>query len=289
MTVTGLSIIGESINDSIPSTQKLFEAGNFEAIKDLARMQDERDAAYIDVNVGRRPPEFMAEVVRHIQDATHKPLSIDTPDMATAEAGLKAYHPEKAGQALPILNSISPLRLEMLSLFDVQPFMPILMISERAENGKSKPNHTAEEIHETAHFMIDAVRHSAQNLPNEHCIFDPGVPALGSDMDGATEVVLEALGRMHADPELAGMHASVGLSNFTNMLPRRKPDGSPVRSPLESAFLTLAMPVGLDMVIGSVKRKYRLLSEDDPALVCVKEVFERKGPDRLKRLMEFYT
>jgi 5-methyltetrahydrofolate--homocysteine methyltransferase len=81
----------------------------------------------------------------------------------------------------------------------------------------------------------------------------------------------------------------VGLSNFTNMLPRRKSDGSPVRSPLESAFLTLAMPLGLDMVIGSVKRKYAILPEDDPALVCVKEVFQLKGPDRLKRLMDYYT
>lgn len=289
MTIAGLSIIGESINASVPSTEKLFEAGDIEGIKAVAAMQDERGAAYIDVNVGRRPPEFMAEIVRCVQEATNKPLSIDTPDRANAEAGLKAYDPEKAGGALPILNSISPLRLDMLELFDVQPLMPVLMITERAENGESKPNHTAEELHETARYMVHAVCQSGHDVPNQHCIFDPGMPSIGSDMDGATETVLDALGRIHADPGLAGTHASVGLSNFTNMLPRRKSDGSPVRSPLESAFLTLAMPVGLDMVIGSVKRKYRILNEDDPALVCLKEVFGLKGPDRLKRLMDFYA
>lgn len=289
MAIEGLSIIGESINASVPSTEKLFEAGDFDGIQALARMQEELGAAYIDVNVGRRPPEFMAETVRHVQEATSRPLSIDTPDPANAEAGLRAYNPEKAGGALPVLNSVSPLRLEMFELYRLQAFMPVLMITERAEGGQSRPNHTAEEIHETARDMIEAVRKSGQNVPNTQCIFDPGMPSIGSDMDGATETVLEALGRIHADADLAGTHVSVGLSNFTNMLPRRKGDGSPVRSPLESAFLTLAMPVGLDMVIGSVKRKYCMLANDDPALACLNAVFALKGPDRLMKLMEFYT
>ena len=65
---------------------------------------------------------------------------------------------------------------------------------------------------------------------------------------------------IHADPALAGVHASVGLSNFTVMLPAKRADGEPVKGPLESAFLTKAMPLGLDMVIGSVKRNYELLA-----------------------------
>ena len=52
----------------------------------------------------------------------------------------------------------------------------------------------------------------------------------------------------------------MGLSNFTVMLPPKRADGSPVKGPLESAFLTKAMPLGLDMVIGSVKRNYELLA-----------------------------
>ena len=56
MAIEGLKIIGESINDSVPSTHKLFEEGDVEGLLALARMQDERGAAYIDVNVGARAP-----------------------------------------------------------------------------------------------------------------------------------------------------------------------------------------------------------------------------------------
>lgn len=289
MSIEGLNIIGESINASIPSTEKRFEEGDIEGIRALAQMQAERGADYIDVNVGRRPPEFMAEMVQMVQSAIDKPLSVDTPDPTTAEAGLKAYDPIRAGGAKPVLNSVSPLRLEMLDLYERQPFMPILMVSERIVDGRSVPNTAAEDIHATAKAMIAAVRDSGHGITNEECIFDPGIPSLGADMDGATNALLDALALMQADPDLAGCHVVVGLSNLTNMLPAKCSDGSPVRSPLESAFLTKAMPLGLDFVIGSVKRKYRILAEDHPALVCLEEVLELKGPDRLQRLIQYYA
>ena len=89
MPLPGLTIIGETINDSVPSTKKLFDAGDIPGILEIAKMQDEKGAAYIDVNIGPRPPEFMAEMVKKIQGVTSKPLSIDTPDPLMAEAGLK--------------------------------------------------------------------------------------------------------------------------------------------------------------------------------------------------------
>ena len=93
MAIPGLTIIGESINDSVPSTKKFFDENDIPGLLELARVQDERGAAYIDVNVGARSPEFMADLVRRIQSVTAKPLSIDTPDPAIAEAGLRAYDP----------------------------------------------------------------------------------------------------------------------------------------------------------------------------------------------------
>ena len=56
-----------------------------------------RRRGYIDVNVGPRSPEFMADLVRKIQQVTAKPLSIDTPDPEIARAGLEAYDPARAG------------------------------------------------------------------------------------------------------------------------------------------------------------------------------------------------
>ena len=54
MPLPGLTIIGETINDSVPSTKKLFDAGDIAGILEIAKMQDEKGAAYIDVNVGPR-------------------------------------------------------------------------------------------------------------------------------------------------------------------------------------------------------------------------------------------
>ncbi len=289
MPIPGLTIIGESINDSVPSTGKLYEAGDLGGIVELARFQDEKGAGCIDVNVGLRPPEFMADLVERIQQATAKPLAIDTPDPEIARAGLAAYSPARAGGNKPLLNSISALRVGMFELYAVQPFRPILLISERMEDGRSRPCRTAEETYEAARFLLAAAQRTGGGIPNDDLIFDPGIAPLGSDIDGNLRRLLAALERIHNDPDFAGVHASVGLSNFTVMLPSKRRDGSPVKGPLESAFLTKAMPLGLDMVIGSVKRDYELLPPDHPAVQCVEDCIRTGGFESLLRVREFYS
>ncbi|KAA3660349.1 MAG: dihydropteroate synthase DHPS, partial [Calditrichaeota bacterium] len=151
MSIEGLTIIGESINDSVPSTNKLFEANDIDGIIELAKFQAENGAAFVDVNVGLRTPEFMAEMVTKIQQAVSTPLSIDTPDPVIAAAGLRAYNPELADGKKPILNSISEARLEMFDNYKEQPFIPILLATEGLhENGEMGMNKTAEQTYDTA-------------------------------------------------------------------------------------------------------------------------------------------
>ena len=287
MPIPGLTIIGESINDSIPSTHALFEASDLDGVLKLAKTQDEKDAAYIDVNVGRRPPAFMAEMVQRVQGVTARPLSIDTPDYEIAAAGLRAYNPNRAGGQPPILNSISPLRMSLFGLYKLQPFMPILLVSERMEGGQPAPNTTAEETYRTAKAMLSEAR--AAGLANHQLIVDPGIAPISSDTDGNLKRLMGALRMMHDDPDFAGCHRSVGLSNFTVMLPSKRPDGMPVKGTLESAFLTLAMPLGLDMIIGSVSRKYERLGPHHPAMACVQEVLRLDGFEALTPVREFYA
>ncbi len=291
MAIPGLTIIGESINDSVPSTKKLFDENNISGLLELARSQDEKGAAYIEVNVGLRPPEFMADMVRKIQTVTAKPLSIDTPDPAIAEAGLKAYDLERAQGRKPILNSISPLRLQMFDLWAIQPFIPILMCSERFERGAScaSMNRTAEETWQTARALLEEARRRIPGFSNDQAIIDPGIAPIGGDCEGQFKRVLESLALIHGDPFFAGVHMSVGLSNFTVMLPSKRKDGSPVKGPLESAFLTLAMPRGLDMIIGSTVRKYELLEPGHPALACLEDILKLEGVETLERLKQFYS
>lgn len=287
MAIDHLTIIGESINDSVPSTGKLFDAGDIEGIKALAQLQDQRGAAYIDVNVGQRPAAFLAEMVRTVQTVTDKPLSIDTPDPAMAEAALKAYDPAAAAGRPPVLNSISELRTEMFELLTIQPFLPILLVTERSEDGAGHSNHTAEQTCRTTRRMVAAANRAG--IPNHHCIIDPGIAPIGTDSDGQTDRLMASLRAIHDDPDLQGVHCSVGLSNFTVMLPARTAAGDPVKSALESAFLTRAMPLGLDFIIGSVKRNYQTLPEDHPALRCFDECLELHGFDVIMRVQQFYA
>jgi cobalamin-dependent methionine synthase I len=290
MAIPGLTIIGESINDSVPSTKKLFDENDVPGLLELARGQDERGAAYIDVNVGARSPEFMADLVRRIQSVTAKPLSIDTPDPAIAEAGLRAYDPGRAGGRKPVLNSISPLRFQMFDLWAVRPFVPILMASERFETGAScaNANKTAEETRQTARALVEEAHRRIAGFSNDQAIIDPGIAPIGSDCEGQLKRVLESLALIHDDPFFAGVHMSVGLSNFTVMLPSKRADGSPVKGPLESAFLTLVIPRGLDTIIGSTVRKYEILPAGHPALACLEDILKLEGYDTLMRLKEYY-
>jgi len=279
-----LTLIGESINDSVPSTHALFEANDLAAITGLARSQSELGADYIDVNVGPRPADFMAAVVRAVQTVTPKPLSIDSPDYALAAAGLAACDP---ACGTPILNSISPLRLEMFDLLQSHRFRPILLASENMIDGVESPCRTAEETYDAARLLLETAR--SHGLSNDDCIIDPGIAPIGADTENNIHRLMGALRLIHDDPAFAGVHMSVGLSNFTVMLPPKRKDGSPVRSALESAFLTKAIPLGLDMIIGSVKRKYELLPPEHPAMQCLEAVLKSDGFEAIMAVRTFYA
>ncbi len=282
--IENLSIIGESINDSVPTAHGYYDAGDFDAVLALARFQAEGGARYIDVNVGSRTAEVMRKAARAAQEGARKPLSVDSPDIELAEAGLAVCDP---ALGKPILNSISPLRTEMFGLYKKYPFRPILLISEDVTSaGERISCHTADETYAAAETLFGLAKKAG--IPNDDIIFDPGIAPIAADTDGNLPRLLETLRRIHANPDMAGVHASVGLSNFTVGLPSKKKDGSPVKSPLESAFLTRAMPLGLDYVIGSVKRNYQLLGGGDPALACIDACAATSGMQILMIVRKFY-
>jgi len=287
MALAGLTIIGESINDSVPSTKKLFDANDIEGLKALAKSQDEGGAAYIDVNVGQRSADFLADMVRKVQGVTAKPISIDTPDPVMAETALRALDISKCGGKAPILNSVSPLRLAMLDLNKIMPVRPILLVSERLENGRAEANHTAEQCYQTAKLMVSEAQ--KRGIAVSDCIIDPAISPIATDSEGHLKRIVGAMQMIHDDPFFKGVHMSVGLSNFTVMLPPKTSAGAPTKAPLESAFLAIAMPLGLDHVIGSVKRNYEKLPPDHPATQCVQDCLKADGFDVIMRVQEFYA
>jgi 5-methyltetrahydrofolate--homocysteine methyltransferase len=286
--IEGLSIIGESINDTIPSTKAMFDNGDIQGIVNLAKFQAEAGAAYLDVNIGKRDPKLIGEVVRAIQKEVAIPLSIDSPDHEIQKEGLSAYNPERGG-SMPVVNSISELRLEILELNSITPFKPIMLCTERVEDGAGQPNKKPEEVHQTARRMVDRARQAPHQMENDRIILDLGIAPIGADMDGLTKCMLDAMKLVHEDADLKGVHISGGLSNFTQMLPSKRANGGLVKTPLESALLTLAMPLGMDMCIGSMKKKYRILSDDNDALVALKEAVAAGGMETIMRIQQFYS
>ena len=284
--IKGLTIIGESINDSIPSTHELFERDDIDNNQDLAKQQGERGVQYIDVNVGKREPAFMAHIVEKVQEVVDLPISIDSPDFELLKAGLSVYNVNKAKGIKPIVNSISELRMEIFELNKIQPFCPILIASERLENGDSCPNKSGPEIKETAGRLIYKARKEFDVL-NDEIIVDPGLGPIGADVEGITRTILEGMDLISRVDDFKGIHFSVGLSNFTQMLPPKTTCGGLVKTPLESAFLTLAMPLGLDYIIGSSKKKYKILEKSHIALNTLNEFINASGYDSIIHLKNF--
>jgi len=286
MAINGLQIIGESINDSVPSTHELFEKEDLDGIRQLVRFQEERGAAYIDVNVGLRTPELMAQLIKEIQHTTVLPLSIDSPDPALAGTGLNTYREDLAAHRLPILNSISALRPEMFPLYAMQKFRPILLVTERDESGKAVMNSTSAEIYDTARVMLQLAVDAG--VPVEDCIIDVGIAPLAIDTENRTRRTVDSIRLISSDPAFRGCSFVLGISNFTHMLPSRRPsDNLPLRSALESALLTKLLPLGFNMVVGSVKRNYQLLPPDHPAMVCLEQVLQLDGFDTIMQVQNF--
>jgi cobalamin-dependent methionine synthase I len=287
--IQGLTLIGESINDSVPSTKQLLDNNDIGGLQDLAVKQAQSGAAYLDVNVGMREPEFMKGLVQALQNVVAVPLCLDSPNPKILQAALQVYNPEKAGGKKPIINSMTELRPEILDFLKIQPFKLILLCTERKQGEDQVPNHTAREIHDTAVRLQKIACSAPCNISNDDLIIDPGIAPIASDFEGTTRTTLDAIRLIHGNPDLKGIHMSVGLSNFSIMLPSKRASGGLVKTPLESAFITLAMTSGLDMIIGSVKKKYRLLDKNDDARKTLEEMLKLDAFEAIERLQAFYN
>ena len=72
------------------------------------------------------------------------------------------------------------------------------------------------------------------------------------------------------------------------MLPSKAADGSPLKVQLDSAFLTRTMPHGLDTVLGTPGRDYRILPEDNFVLKGFDEAIALGGFESIMRIQQLY-
>lgn len=291
MSLPHLTIIGERINPGFASSKALLDAEDLPALQALAVSQVEKGAHYLTINVGDKAtsrPDFLVQLITGVQDAVDVPLAFDYPNHSVQELCLRTYRPEKACGRKPIVNSVSELRLDMLDLIKIQPFRLVLMASERIENGQELPNNTAEEVAQTARRLVQRIVTNGTGLTLDDLIIDVSLCPVATDSEGQTRRAIEAIKRIGCDPELEGVHLIVGLSNLGIMLPKLALDGSRLSTKLESAFLTLTRPHGLDTILGTAGRDYQMLPPDDFVLRGFQEAIQLDGFETLLRLQELY-
>jgi 5-methyltetrahydrofolate--homocysteine methyltransferase len=285
-----LSIISDRINPGFKSTRLILEANDMAGLQALAKKQVELGAVALDFTIGPRAsedPQFLAEAIRAVQDAVTVPLCFDYPSAAILESCLKNYDEKKAGGAMPIVNSLAETRWEIMELQKIRPFRVMLMASERLEAGSAKPNTSGDEIYQTS-------RRCALRLAREHgvamgdIIIDVSISALVSDMAGLNRAALEAIGRIGSDPDLRGIHISGGITNIGQQLPAKAADGSELKRQLQCAFLTLAVPLGMDMVLATPSADLKPLPEDNFVFQIFKQVLPLSGTDVLRAVRKLY-
>lgn len=289
-----IKIIGERINPGFKSTKALFDNSDLTGIQALAVKQAEAGAGYLNVNIGARAMtdvSFMVDCVKAIQEVVDLPLSFDFPSRAVQEVCFRAYDLTKAKGRLPIVNSITEHRWDLMYLAKDYKFKVVLMASERMEEVDgmmvAKGNKTAEEIYTTS-------RRSALRLCEDYgmamddIFLDMSVSAIIADTEALNRNTLDAIIRVGADPDLKGIHMMGGLSNIGQQLPPKAVDGSDLKHCLECAFLTIAVPHGFDTVLGTPWRNYHPLPEDHYVLQTYRNFLEATGSAALKAVRKFY-
>jgi 5-methyltetrahydrofolate--homocysteine methyltransferase len=291
MAIPGVSIIGDRINPGFKATKALIEAEDLAGLQALAVRQVQAGAWCVDVTVGPRGYKdfhFLTEVIKALQSAVDVPLCFDYPSADVQEVCLKAYDPAKAKGRKPVVNSLAETRQEMLDLVKICPFQVVLMASERLEDGSAKSNKLTSEV-------LGVTRRMTTKLTREYrfsrgdILVDVTIHSLISDLEGLTKMALEAIRSIGEDSDLKGVHIMGGMTNIGNMLPPLKFDGLPLRQLAENAFLTLAVPLGFDTIMGTPWNDFRMLPDDNVVLQTLKDFIELNGLNAMRRLRQLWA
>lgn len=284
MTTRPLHIIGELMNNSYARARAAFTNRDLAGYQNLARLQADRGAAALTLNLDGTQQiqvrlgdmlERLPDVIAAIQDVTDTPIAFDNPSIEYHRVALKHYDPKRSGQ--PILNSIAASREHLDAMIDLvaeYDTRVVIMASEHFVPGGTGQCLRAEDSHAAAkHFVERLVTKTGRT--NDQIIIDPGLAPVGADTYGLVNIGLDAMRLIQNDPDLAGVHCIVGLSNFAWGTPKG------IREQLENAYLTLGRRVGLDYALANPEKAPAPLPEDHPVVEALERALAsgRMAPD----------
>ncbi len=264
MAETKLRLIGDLINNAYARARHAFAERNVAGYQQLAQLQANLGADYLDLNIDATRQvqvkladmlSFLPEVIPAIQAVTALPLCIDNPSVAYHKVALRHYD---RGKGAPILNSIAASRErleEMIELIAEYDTLVIVMASEKFGDGGTEQCLYPGDVHAAAKHFVELLATKA-NRSNDQIIIDPGLAPVGADTYGLVNIGLDAMHLIRQDPDLRGVHLTVGLSNFAWGTPKY------IRENLERAYLALAVEAGLDFVIANPEKSPEPLPAD---------------------------
>ncbi len=275
-------LIGELINNSFARAGRAFKNKDLAAFQRLAALQTDLGADYLTLNIDGtqtmmvKPQEmldFLPDLVPAIQEVTSIPIAFDSPSVDFHRCCLQHYDRSKSGQ--PILNSVSASRERIDELFDLvaeYDTLAIGMASEKFTPEGSAQCLSAQEVYGAAKDLIGMFAEKSGRT-NDQILIDTGLAPVGADTYGLVNMGLDAMRLIRQDPTLQGVHLSVGLTNFSFGTPKE------IREGMESAYLTLAVEAGLDVVLGNPEKNLGLLSSDDRYVQVIAGALELGRPE----------
>jgi cobalamin-dependent methionine synthase I len=281
MSTNKLQIIGELMNNSYARARKAFTERNPKDYQKLAKLQTNLGASYLTLNLDgtqqiqvkrQEMLDFLPDVLPAVQEASSTPISFDNPGVEYHKVALKHYDRKKSGP--PILNSVAASREhldEMIDLVKHYDTLVIVMASERFVPGGTAQCLRAEHAYSAAKDFVELlVTKASRSL--DQIIIDPGLAPVGADTYGLVNIGLDAMKLIRADPDMNGVHLSVGLSNFAWGTPKG------VRENLEKAYLTLAVEFGLDFALANPERSPAPLPKDHPMVAKLRDALQQGRP-----------
>ena len=279
-----IRIIGELINNAYARARRAWEARDVAGYQNLARLQAECGAEIVNLNldgtqrISVRPGEmleFLPRVIPAIQDATDVALSFDNPGITYHRAALRVFDRSRC-RSKPLFNSLAASRThlnEMIELVREHDMRCIVMASEcfKPDGGSAQclnPQQSYETVRRFADMLVTKAGRTLDDI-----IVDPGLAPVGADTYGLVNIGLDTMRLCSADPQLRGIHFSVGLSNFAWGTPKA------AKPLLERAYLTLAARVGLDFALANVESNAVPLPEDDPLVARLEEALQSGRPE----------
>lgn len=224
-------IIGEKINGSIPSVAKAIAAKDADFIRNLAKVQTEAGATYIDVCASVDDDievETMKWLIDLVQEVTDTPIAVDSPNEKTCVEAMKFCN--KPG----IINSVNGEGNKIDVVFPAiegTEWGVVALLND--DTGIAK---TAEKRLEVfANIMARAKEFS---IDPSRIHIDPLVEMLATSEDGINMIV-EVMKKIKA--QYPTIHVTGAVSNVSFNLPARRI--------VNQAFAVLSMNAGLDSAI----------------------------------------